>query len=131
MSITSIHHKKTVLVVEDETPLLEALVDKFEMSGFKVYQAKNGKDGLEQALSHRPDMILLDIVMPVMDGLTMLEELRKNAWGKTAKVIMLTNLNDWDDTKQAVDQNVYEYLVKADWKIEDVVKKVKNKLDIN
>lgn len=131
MSLAPKSDKKTILIVEDETSLLEALADKFELNGFKVFQARNGKEGLKQALNHQPDMILLDIVMPVMDGLAMLKELRDNTWGKTAKVIMLTNLSDWGDTKQAVDENVHEYLVKADWKIEDVVKKVKNKLNID
>lgn len=120
--------KKTILIVEDEKSLREALLDKLEREGYKIIEAKDGESGLSLALKHQPDLILLDILLPKKDGLTLLEELRQNAWGKTAKVIMLTNLNDWPNTKKAVDYNVREYLVKSDWKISDVVKVIKKKL---
>ncbi|OGY83161.1 MAG: hypothetical protein A2898_02200 [Candidatus Kerfeldbacteria bacterium RIFCSPLOWO2_01_FULL_48_11] len=123
--------KKKVLIVEDERPLLEVLTDKFELEGFKVHTATDGEAGLKEAIQHHPDIILLDIVMPKMDGLTMLNELRKNVWGKTANVIMLTNLSDWKSTDKAIIQDVHEYMVKSDWKIEDVVKKVKSKLHVS
>ena len=121
---------KKVLVVEDETPLRDALESKFELDGFSVTVAQDGEEGLKLALKNHPDMILLDIIMPKMDGLTMLKQLRENAWGKTVKVIIITNLASWDETHKAVNYNIHEYLVKSDWKIEDVVKMVKKKLDV-
>lgn len=124
-------NKKKLLIIEDERPLLEALTDKFELEGFKVYTAADGEAGLSEAVKYHPDLILLDILLPKMNGMTMLDELRKNVWGKTAKVIVLTNLSDWKSTSKAVDQDVHEYLVKSDWKIEDVVKKVKQKLNMS
>ncbi|MFA5051683.1 MAG: response regulator [Patescibacteria group bacterium] len=120
--------KKKVLIIEDETPLLEALTDKIEQAGHTVLQAKNGEDGLDTALKHKPDLILLDILLPKKNGLEVLEELRQNAWGKTVKVIMLTNVDDWENTKKAVTYDVRDYLVKSDWKISDVIKIINKKL---
>jgi len=119
---------KKILIVDDEPALLNALVDKFTRAGFKVLIAENGQKGLETAFENLPDIILLDIIMPVMDGLTMLYKLRKNNWGKRVKVILLTNLSDPGKITKPITDIVNGYLVKADWKIEDVVKQVKNKL---
>lgn len=123
--------KKSILVVEDEKPLSEALRFKFENEGFTVHCAHDGEVGLELALTHHPDMILLDIVMPKVDGLTMLERLREHAWGKTANVIMLTNLSDYGHATKAAEHRVHDVLVKSDWKIVDLVKKVKKKLKMD
>ena len=120
--------KHTILIVEDEVLLLNALRDKLTREGFAVLEAKNGKQGLEIALSEHPDFILLDIVMPVMDGMTMLKKLRGDAWGKEAKVILLTNLSDPEKVFESIAREAYEYLVKSEWKIEDVVKMVRDKL---
>jgi two-component system, OmpR family, alkaline phosphatase synthesis response regulator PhoP len=120
--------KKKILVIENEKPLINALSAKLQDEGFQVIEATNGTTGLKPALKHKPDLILLDIILPKMDGISVLENLRENAWGKSAKVIILSNLSDWDNTKKATDLNVHDYLVKADWNIKDVIKKVKSKL---
>ena len=112
-----------ILIVEDEASQRMALVDKFTREGFSVVEAKDGKDGLTIALQEHPDLILLDIVMPVMDGMTMLQKIREDAWGKDVKVIVLTNLSD------ALAHGSYDYLVKSDWKINDVVARVRARLD--
>lgn len=117
--------QKTILVVEDETPLRDALGDKLKRGGFSVLEAKNGKEGLEVALREHPDLILLDIVMPVMDGMAMFKKLREDIWGKSAKVIMLTNLNDAENVAGAMEKGSFDYFVKSDWKIEDVVAKAR------
>ena len=105
-----------------------ALLDKFTREGFEVLEAKNGLDGLEVAVREQPDVILLDIIMPVMDGMTMLAKLRKDAWGREAKVIILTNLSDNRKIADSMERGTYDYLIKADWKIERVVSKVKDML---
>ena len=120
--------QKTILVVEDEALLLQALMDKFETEGFRILGAPDGQAGLDMALKEHPDLILLDIVMPKMDGLTVLKHLRSDAWGKTCQVIVLTNLSDWQKINEAVQHRAFDYLVKTDWKIEDVVKRAKEKL---
>ena len=122
--------KKTILVVEDEQLLLQALVDKFETEGFRVLGAGDGQAGLDVAMKEHPDLILLDIVMPKMDGLTMLKHLRADKWGQSAQVIVLTNLSDWQKINEAVQHRAFDYLVKTDWKIEDVVKRAKEKLEL-
>lgn len=122
-----------ILIVEDEEDLREAMVDKLTREGFQVNEAKNGEEGLEVALKERPDLILLDIVMPKMDGMTMMKKLRKtNTWGEKVPVILLTNLSASDDKiiKAIVENEPSYYLVKSDWKVGDVVQKVKEELDI-
>lgn len=119
---------KKILIVEDEETLIKVLEDKFSEEGFEVIQAVNGAEGLDKALKEKPDLILLDIVMPVMDGLTMLGKLRQDAWGKNAKVILLTNLSDSEQVARAFEHNVHDYLIKTDWKISDLIEKVKEKM---
>lgn len=121
---------KKILIVEDELSLRGALRDKLIREGFNVLEAKNGEEGLRVALREHPDLILLDIIMPVMDGMTMLKRLREDVWGKEAKVVMLTNLSDNEKLAEAITHGSYEYLVKSDWKIENVVAKIKEKLGV-
>lgn len=121
---------KAILIIEDEIAMLRILTDKFSQEGFRVIKAANGEEGLRFALSERPDLILLDIVMPRMGGLEMLDKLREDEWGKTAKVILLTNLSDIEKISEAVKEGAYDYLIKSDWKLKDIVKKVKEKLGV-
>ncbi|OGZ07870.1 MAG: hypothetical protein A3C93_04220 [Candidatus Lloydbacteria bacterium RIFCSPHIGHO2_02_FULL_54_17] len=122
---------KKVLIVEDETPLRNAVGDILSFEGFTVFQARNGQEGLDIALKEHPDLILLDLMMPVMDGLTMLGKLRQDPdWGKDASVILLTNINDPEKIAQATEAGTYDFLVKSDWNIEDVVKKIKARLGV-
>ena len=122
---------KKILIVEDEAPLRNAVTDILTFEGFSVFQASNGQEGLEVALKEHPDLILLDLMMPVMDGLTMLEKLRMDeVFGKSAAVILLTNINDPEKVAQATEAGSYDFLVKSDWNIEDVVKKIKGRLGL-
>lgn len=121
-------NKKKILVVEDELSLRSALNGKLSREGFGILEAKNGKEGLEIALSAHPDLVLLDIVMPVMDGMTMLQKLRKDPWGAEAKVFMLTNLSDTNKVADAIMQGSYDYLVKTDWTLEDIVSRIRKRL---
>lgn len=121
---------KKILAVEDEPSLLGALQNKLTQEGFEFVEAKNGQVGLEKALQGKPDLILLDIIMPVMDGLTMLKKLREDDWGKTVPVIILTNLSDDEKVMEAVKQGSYDYLIKSNWSINEVIDKVKEKLKI-
>lgn len=120
-----------ILIVEDETPLRNAISDILTFEGFQVFQAKNGLEGLETALAEHPDLILLDLMMPIMDGLTMLEKLRADKeYGSKAAVILLTNINDPEKVARATDAGSYDFLVKSDWNIEDVVRRIKNRLGV-
>lgn len=121
---------KVVLVIEDEEPLRRALKDILSFEGYQVIEAMNGIEGLEITLKEHPDLILLDIVMPRMDGLTMLNKLRTDEWGKTALVMILTNLSDNDEVVKVAAEEDIDYFVKTDIKINDVVAKIRGKLGV-
>lgn len=120
--------QKSILIVEDEKTLREILRDKLEISKFDVFEAKNGEEGLSISLEKHPDLILLDIIMPVMDGMTMLKKLREDEWGKNAQVLLLTNLTSAEKMTESIEQGVYHYLIKSDWKLHDLIKKIEDKL---
>ena len=122
--------QKTILVVEDEASLQNILLDKLKEENFLCFKANNGEEGLKIALEKHPDLILLDIIMPVMEGMTMLKKLREDTWGKKVPVILLTNLSDEAKINTAEEKKAADYLVKADWKLEDVVTKVKETLNL-
>ncbi|MBI5400760.1 MAG: response regulator transcription factor [Candidatus Yonathbacteria bacterium] len=119
---------KKILVVEDEEPLRRVLKDILMYEGYDVLEAVNGIDGLDTAQSKHPDLILLDIVMPRMDGLMMLQKLRDSEWGKTALVMILTNLSDNDEVIKETEAEGIDYFVKTDIKINEVVAKINAKL---
>lgn len=119
---------KKVLIVEDESDLLQALTDAFTAEGFTALGATNGEDGLTVAYDQHPDILLVDIVMPKMDGLTMLQHLRNDPWGKNVPVIILTNLNDYKSVANALTVGVRDFLVKSNWEIDKVVGMVRQRL---
>jgi DNA-binding response OmpR family regulator len=125
-----IEKQHTILIVEDELDLRQLLKSRLENEGFAILEAENGKVGLEASLSQHPDIILLDIVMPVLDGLSMLKLLRQDAWGKDVPVIVLSNLNEPEKIGESLEKNVYDYLVKSDWEPDDVVNLIRKKLGI-
>ena len=122
--------KKILLLVDDEELVLKAISSQFEGDKVKVLTARDGEEGLKLALENHPDLILLDLVMPKLDGMTMLDRLRKDDWGKNVDVIILTNLGDAEKVSQAVEHGTFEYLVKVEWNINEVIKKIKNKLGL-
>lgn len=124
-------NKNKILIVEDEQLISEGYSIALKKEGFDVIKAENGQIGLDLALSEEPRLILLDILMPVMDGLTMLQKLReKNDYGKKVSVIMLTNLsaNKEDIVKKVVEIEPVYYIVKADFTFRQVVDKIKEVL---
>jgi len=114
------------LIVEDEKSLRDAMTDALGRKGYATLDAKNGKEGVELALSKHPDLILLDLIMPEMDGMAALAKIRADAWGAHVPVIILTNVSA--ASEQIIDDMVthkpLNYLIKSDWKIHDVVNKV-------
>lgn len=115
---------KKILIVEDEILMRKTLVDGFKKAGFKIIEAENGQKGLDMALQDKPDLILLDVMMPVMSGLEMLEKLRADEEGKKIKVVILSNFNDYEKIADAVEKGAFTYLVKSDLAVQDIVIKV-------
>jgi DNA-binding response OmpR family regulator len=117
--------KKKILIVEDDQATAEALAFKLDKAGMDVVQAKNGMEGLAKTRADKPDLILLDVLMPVMDGMEMLKELRRDPVFGNEKVIVLTN-KDTDDKMLAdiVQNHPAYYLLKANTFIDDIILKV-------
>jgi len=122
--------KKIVLIIEDDKALKAVLADKLRTGGFDVLMASDGAEGLEIAFKELPDIILLDIIMPKMNGVEMLRLLREAAWGKTVPVLFLTNDNEPERMMQALKINANDYLIKSDWALGDIVNKVKQTIGI-
>ena len=120
--------KKKILIVEDEALISKVYAEGLKDEGFNVLVAMNGKDGLELALREKPDIILLDILMPVMDGLAMMDKLREdNAYGKKVPIILLTNLSAREEKIfQAIARNKPAYyFVKSNFNLSEIVEKIK------
>src|SRR5512135_561461 len=90
-----------ILVVDDEPNIIQTLQDRLEMNDYTVISACNGKEGLDKAINEKPDVVLLDVIMPIMDGHEMLERLRKTEAGKSIAVIMLSARSQTDDIARA------------------------------
>lgn len=121
--------KKSVLVIEDDSALRKVLLDKLGQEGFAVYEAADGNQGLAIALEKHPSLILLDIFMPIMDGVTMLSKLRgSGAWGKHALVLVLTNSMDAQTIATVSGLGATDFLMKSEWSLEALVKRIKERL---
>jgi CheY-like chemotaxis protein len=121
-----------ILLVEDEAPLLGAMTLKLKKAGFTVLQGHNGREGLDIAMKELPNIIITDIVMPEMDGLQMIQNIRQDQqWGISVPIILLTNLNDFNHVATAMEYGVHDYLVKSNWKLKDLLETVKNKLNLS
>ncbi|TAN58456.1 response regulator [Patescibacteria group bacterium] len=128
--MAQIKNKPKILIIEDEKFISKAYQVGLAHEGFKTIAAYDGKEGLAMAKKEKPDLILLDIIMPVMDGLTMLKELRGQEWGKDMKVLVLTNSNDQAKTSESAHLNAIDFLLKSEWSIELLTKKINEILNI-
>jgi len=116
--------KIKVLIIEDEKILVNMYIAKFEKEGFEVYQAPNGKAGLDQLKTIKPNIILLDIIMPEMDGFMVLKDLKSNTETQNIPVVMLTNLGQEKDIEKGKQLGAKDYLVKVNLTPNQVVEKV-------
>jgi DNA-binding response OmpR family regulator len=121
---------KKILIIEDNESYLSILAQKLTLEEFEVTTAKDGEEGLKKATNDQPDIILIDLLLPKMNGIQIMEELRKNEWGKNVPLIILTNVNPDDEILQTIMKNKPTYyLVKPEVKLEDIVEKVKDVLN--
>lgn len=103
-----------IAIIEDDQAISQMYRFKFEAEGYTVETAENGKLGLQLVESMKPDIILLDLMMPEMNGDAMLEELRQQPWGKTIKVIILTNMGEQEVPVRVRELGVKVVILKAD-----------------
>ncbi len=121
---------KKVLIIEDDKAMASILQESLQDEGFGATFAQDGEEGLERIKTDQPDLILLDVMMPKMNGKEMLAELRGNEDTKDIKVIMLTNVGDDIDTiSEIVALDTPDYLVKANTSMEMIVDRIKQRLE--
>lgn len=120
--------KAKILLVEDEKMLADMYATKFTMDGFTIVNAYDGKEGLEAARREKPDLILLDIIMPKLDGFAVLKELKQDESTAKVPVVLLTNLGQESDVKKGKDLGADDYFVKANHSPQEIVELVKKKL---
>ena len=118
--------KKKILIIEDEQTLIKALLEGFKEDKYEVEVAYDGEEGLEKVKQFKPDLILLDLILPKIDGFTLLNKIRQDGEGKDVPVVVLTNLADVAD--KCTQMGASECLVKSDETIDNVRNVVKQRL---
>ncbi len=126
---TTATNTKTVLVIEDSAYLAESLADMLNMSGYEPILAANGRDGLEMAIEKEPDLTLLDIRLPDIDGYEVYKGIRETKWGKKAKIIVLTASESIENISKNIDLDREFVLFKPEWSMPDLLKKMKEVIE--
>lgn len=122
--------KKKILVIEDDVVLQKALEEFLSAEGFEIETAADGEEGIEKAKRGKPELILLDIILPKKDGYAVIQEVRADENTKNVPIVLLTNLGSLNDVEKALELGATTYLVKADYKLEEVAAKVKSMLAV-
>ena len=121
--------KKLILLVEDDEFLAELYATKLNLEDYEVALASDGEKGLKMIKELKPDLILLDIILPKMDGFEILKNIKTNKNLKKIPVILLTNLSQKDEVKKGLELGADDYLIKAHFMPSEVVKKIKQTID--
>ena len=116
---------KKILFIEDESALQKTLGGALAQEGYKVISALEGEMGLKLAKTEKPDLILLDLILPKVHGFEVLRELKEAEETKEIPIIVLTNLEEIGDVERAVELGATTYLVKASYSLEEVINKIK------
>jgi len=120
---------KKILVVEDDDLTLKMLSSSLREEGFFVFEAIDGKEALDIALKECPDLVLLDVVIPEIDGMTVFKRLRESGCCKKTTIILLTNLGETKAITEALENGMCDFMIKTDWSVGDVVNRVKKHLE--
>jgi DNA-binding response OmpR family regulator len=119
---------KHILIVEDELSMQRALKNRLEQSGYAVATANDGEQAIAAIRASMPDLVLLDLIMPKLDGISVLREIKKDEKLSAVSVIILTNLSTGDKVAEAMQLGTFDFLVKANYSLDDVLKKVRERL---
>ena len=120
---------KKILFVEDESALQKSIGDVLEQKGYEVVSALDGEVGLRLAKSEKPDLVLLDLILPKVHGFEVLKQLKEDPATKEIPVIILTNLENMEDVNKALELGATTYLVKTHYALDEVIEKVKKALE--
>lgn len=115
---------KKILFIEDEMRLQEALATKFRGEGYEVFSAMDGESGLKMAEEQKPDLILLDLILPKKDGFKVLEALKTKPETKDIPIIILSNLEGGKDIERCLSFGIHSYLAKTNYALEEIAQKV-------
>lgn len=121
--------KIKILLIEDDSFLINMYSAKFEIEGYSIFVAEDGVEGLEKTQKLNPDIILLDIVMPRMNGFEVLEKLKADGVTKNIPVVILSNINQMEDISKGLSLGAEDYFIKAHFVPSEIVKKVENILN--
>ncbi len=118
--------KKKILIVEDDNFVAEVYLAKLSEMGYETALAQNGEEGMAELKKGKVDLILLDILMPIMNGIEMLEEVKKHEEWKDIPVILLTNIGEKESIQKAREMGVKNYLIKSHFTPAEVIEKVES-----
>lgn len=119
---------KKILFIEDESALQKTFGDILKQEGYEMISALDGETGLRLAQSQRPDLILLDLILPKLHGFEVLKKLKEDEKTKEIPIVVLTNLEGIEDVEKAIQLGATTYLVKENYSLEEVVEKIKKTL---
>ncbi|MFC1663778.1 response regulator transcription factor [Patescibacteria group bacterium] len=119
---------KTILFIEDESALQKTLGDVLKKEGYEMISALDGEAGLRLAKEKKPDLVLLDLILPKVHGFDVLKQLKGDQETKEIPIIVLTNLEKMGDVEKAIELGATTYLVKAQYSLEEVIEKIKKTL---
>lgn len=115
-----------ILFIEDEAALQKTVGEILEQEGFEVLRALDGEIGIKLAKTQKPDLILLDLIIPKKDGFQVIKDLREDPETADMKIIVLTNLSGTEDVERALELGATNYLVKADYELQEIVQKIRD-----
>lgn len=119
------HKILKILVVEDDVFMVDLLVHELKKAGFEIIVANTGREGVQKYQESKPDLVLLDIILPDLNGLDALREIRRGKDGDKAKVVILSNLGTDVDKEQAKRLGALDYLVKANFSLEEILERIR------
>jgi CheY-like chemotaxis protein len=121
---------KKILLVDDDLAFCEMLTEILQDEGAMVIVEHDGQSGVARALSEHPDIVMFDMMMPVMTGIAALEILRKDSWGKDIPAVLLTNINQPEAMAASIEKGPpTEYLLKVDWTLDQIAERIKKILE--
>jgi len=117
---------KKILIIEDDKFLRELIARKLSEEGFTVEEAVDGEEGIRKTNEGKPDLILLDLILPSIDGFEVLTKVKQDAETKSIPVIILSNLGQKEDIEKGLKLGAFDYLVKAHFTPGEIIEKVRN-----